>query len=404
MKKVLLISRIERDGSMLSYFMPYQIKRGIGNIDNSLYNSPVAAWNEGTDQTVENIEGLYSFRYNDIDIDYKLFSSVSAVVNFESIIDSLSCKYDEVIVIQSMFFLNGFELPPKSGKFKTIFLNINEAFHATDDSILKFLTDNKIISAGAFAHTHPNLYYEPFLNPMYFYYFYGFDQLSYTPIENTKTNLIGLYHRKNYKVWRDDLLSTIKTIADNDVCVYNETELKPQFFTELMRIHISSAWEKNHWTTYTDYISSVCGFVFETLNYNAFGGPSKSTHRNYITEKTLKAILFSKLNIPFIMDMNPYDFLELHKLGFWFMNSLFFDFDKVNSNEELAENMYNSIIKSVEYVSELAGDWGLDDTHKYLVESYGDKMQNNFDQFMKYLEKPKNNDKLIEFILYGNRN
>jgi hypothetical protein len=34
-------------------------------------------------------------------------------------------------------------------------------------------------------------------------------------------------------------------------------------------------------------------------------------NRQYITEKTLKAILYSKMNIPFIMDMNPINFIEL---------------------------------------------------------------------------------------------
>ena len=38
------------------------------------------------------------------------------------------------------------------------------------------------------------------------------------------------------------------------------------------------------------------------------------------------------------------------------------------------------------------------------VENNSDNAINNFNQFMKYLEGPKNHDKLIEFILYGNGN
>jgi len=103
--------------------------------------------------------------------------------------------------------------------------------------------------------------------------------------------------------------------------------------------------------------------------------------------------------------MNPYNFLELHKLGFWFMNTEFFDFEKINSDKEIAENYKNSIDKSIEYVLNTYKENGsdLNKTHKKLEVLYSNKMQNNFNQFMKYLEGPKNCDKLIEFILYGHR-
>jgi hypothetical protein len=93
-------------------------------------------------------------------------------------------------------------------------------------------------------------------------------------------------------------------------------------------------------------------------------------------------------------------------MGFWFMNTEFFDFNKINSDEEITENTKNSIITSIEHVLEIykKNDSDLDRTHKELEQMYSDKMQNNFNQFMKYLEGPKNHDKLIEFILYGNRN
>ena len=88
------------------------------------------------------------------------------------------------------------------------------------------------------------------------------------------------------------------------------------------------------------------------------------------------------------------------------MNTEFFDFNKINSDEEITENTKNSIITSIEHVLEIykKNDSDLDRTHKELEQMYSDKMQNNFNQFMKYLEGPKNHDKLIEFILYGNRN
>jgi hypothetical protein len=124
-------------------------------------------------------------------------------------------------------------------------------------------------------------------------------------------------------------------------------------------------------------------------------------NRQYITEKTLKAILYSKMDIPFIMDMNPINFLELHEMGFWFLNTEFFDFSKTNFIDELSENMKNSIFKSIEYVLELykTNENNLDNAHLQIKKLYSDKMQSNYNLFMRYLTKPYNSEKLLKFIL-----
>ncbi len=396
------------------------INRGYNVInDDRVFNSPVFSWSENKPQLLENIDGHYSFKFNDIDIDYKItknigYGMMSENLNFAK--EQISkFGYDKVYLFVRQFFPMGFnqsqfESPDKS-VLEVIYLNVNEAFHETDDRILSFLDNHKVISSGAFGYTHNNFYYEPFLNLLYFYYIYGFDFLSYKHLKIDKQNLIGLYLKKNYKPERDSLYNDIlnkfevEGIENNLLEIYDSIANKPTFLTDLITIHQSFGWEKNHYSTYTDYITSVCSFLFETTNYRTFQWPANGKNRQYITEKTLKAILFSKLNIPFIVDMNPYNFLELHKLGFWFMNTEFFDFEKINSDKEIAENYKNSIDKSIEYVLNTYKENGsdLNKTHKKLEVLYSNKMQNNFNQFMKYLEGPKNCDKLIEFILYGHR-
>ena len=107
------------------------------------------------------------------------------------------------------------------------------------------------------------------------------------------------------------------------------------------------------------------------------------------------------MDIPFIMDMNPFNFVELHEMGFWFLNSEFFDFTKTKFIDEASENMKNSIFKSIEYILELYknNNSDLDKIHSELKLLYGDKMQNNHNLFMEYLYKPYNCEKLIKFIL-----
>ena len=107
------------------------------------------------------------------------------------------------------------------------------------------------------------------------------------------------------------------------------------------------------------------------------------------------------MDIPFIMDMNPFNFKELNDMGFWFLNSEFFDFTKTKFIDEASENMKNSIFKSIDYILELykTNDSDLDKTHIELKKLHSDKMQNNYNLFMKYLVEPYNCEKLIKFIL-----
>ncbi len=421
MKKVLFISALDKDSMMITYLKPYMVNRGYDIIkDDRGYQSPVFNWSEKKERLIENIEGYYSFKFKDIDIDYKITKNIGYGMmdeNFSFAKEQIEkFGYDKVYLFVREFFANGFDTnqhkSPNSDIMEVIYLNVNEAFHETDDIILDFLNSNKIISSGAFGHTHKNLYYEPFLNLLYFYYIYGFDFLSYKYLKIDKDNLIGLYLKKNYKPERDVLYSEIKNrFIESDIDsklleIYDTTGTKPTFLTELITIHNQIGWEKNHYSTYTDYLASVCAFLFETTNHKTFGWPCNSKNRQYITEKTLKAILFSKLNIPFITDMNPYNFLELHNMGFWFMNTEFFDFNKINSDDEISDNFKNSIDRSIEHVLNLykSNDSDLNKIRDELERLYSDKMQNNFNQFMQYLETPKNNDKLIEFILYGKGN
>jgi len=419
MKKVLFTSLLDRQSMMLTYLKPYMVSRGYGLIkDDRPYQSPVFNWSEQKEQLLENIEGYYSFKFGEFDIDYKITKISGNLMNenFNFAKEQIEkFGYEKVYMFVNQFFPVGFDTQqyesPDTSVLEVIYLNVNEAFHETDDRILSFLNNHKVISSGAFGYSHHNFYYEPFLNLLYFYYIYGFDFLSYRYLKVDKQNLIGLYLKKNYKPERDKLHEEIlNKFEDNGVInnlleIYDTIGTKPTFLTDLITIHYSTGWEKNHYSTYTDYLTSACAFLFETTNYKTFNWPSNSKNRQYITEKTLKAILFSKLNIPFIVDMNPYNFLELHKLGFWFMNTEFFDFEKINSDKEIAENYKNSIDKSIEYVLNTYKENGsdLNKTHKKLEVLYSNKMQNNFNQFMKYLEGPKNCDKLIEFILYGHR-
>ena len=73
MKKVLFISGLDKDSMMLTYLKPYMVNRGYGIIEDKVaFQSPVINWTEKKEQLLENIEGYYSFKFKDVEIDYKI--------------------------------------------------------------------------------------------------------------------------------------------------------------------------------------------------------------------------------------------------------------------------------------------------------------------------------------------
>jgi len=414
MKKVLFIANSSIDGMMLSYFMPYIIERGVAVINpNDTPQIPIQRWYEQESQTLENIDKFYQFKFEDTEIDFKLitlqYENINGYMQFAKE-QTQQEGYDKVFLFVRRLFTEGVEKNDFTNIDKNIleviYLNVSEAIHTKNNTLRNFLKDKKVISCSNVSYTNANFYYEPFLNLIYSYYQYGFDFYPYNKLDVKKQNLIGMYLKKNYKAPRDKMHNDIqskfinKNIDTDLLQIYKESK-RPDFFTKFNCLH-TPAWDsKCHTTSYLDYITSACAFGFETTNFEEFIFPYQSLNRQYITEKTLKAILYSKMDIPFIMDMNPFNFVELHEMGFWFLNSEFFDFTKTKFIDEASENMKNSIFKSIEYILELYknNNSDLDKTHSELKTLYGDKMQNNYNLFMEYLVKPYNNEKLIKFIL-----
>ena len=414
MKKVLFIANSLIDGMMLSYCMPYIVERGVAVINpNDTPQIPIQRWYEQESQTLENIDKFYQFKFEDTEIHFKLitqqYENINGYMQFAKE-QTQQEGYDKVFLFARRLFIEGVEknyfTNIDKNILEVIYLNVSEAIHTKNNTLRNFLKDKKVISCSNVSYTNTNFYYEPFLNLIYSYYQYGFDFYPYNKLDVKKQNLIGMYLKKNYKVSRDKTYSDIqskfinKNIDTDLLQIYKESK-RPNFFTKFNCLH-TPAWDsKCHTTSYLDYITSVCAFGFETTNFEEFIFPYQSLNRQYITEKTLKAILYSKMDIPFIMDMNPFNFIELHEMGFWFLNSEFFDFTKTKFIDEASENMKNSIFKSIEYILELYknNNSDLDKTHSELKTLYGDKMQNNYNLFMEYLVKPYNCEKLIKFVL-----
>lgn len=389
--------------SLFPYLLKYKVESEttfinqpyyVGDIDNSA------------------LDGNFKFKFKDTNIDLfylkdDVFSSKENILSHLNEV-SKEISYDKVYVFREWTTFN--RNLKSFSNVEIIYYKADENFHITDDELKYFLSEYRIISSASVSFSNKNFYFEPLINLFVFYYIFGFDYLSYSKLDVKKTNLMGMYYIKSYKVVRDNFYNEfIKAIFENHnielPTIYDTKGDKPQLISQLLQKY-KGHWGLNHAAMYTDYISSVCGFIFDTLNHTSVDGPAKATGRSYINEKSLKGIMYSKLNIPFIIDTNVNNFKILNDLGFWFLNSEFYDFNANIPIEDKVILMRNSIKNALEYLIETyqKNDCDLDKTHQSLVEKYGDKMQNNYNTFIKYLTDAPNSEQLLNFILYGNGN
>ena len=402
MKKVLfLFSANDVSFSLFPFLLKYKINNKKETINEPYYVGDI-------DTSARN--GEFKFQFNGIDIDLLYLKNLPHDYdNILNYVNSISPNdYDKIFIFIEW---SSFNKELKSfANIEIVYYKADENYHKTDEEVKDVLSEFKIISSASVSFKHKNFYFEPLINLFVFYYIFGFDYLSYSKLDVKKTNLMGMYYLKSYKLVRDKFYDEfIKPIFEKEnielPTIYDTQCDKPQLISQLLQKY-KGYWSLNHNAMYTDYITSVCGFIFDTLNHQSIQGPKSSMERYYINEKALKGIMYSKLNIPFIIDTNPNNFQILNDLGFWFLNSEFYQFNTNKTTDERVIPMQNSIVNAMEYLISIYKDnnFDLDKTHQSLVEKYGDKMQNNYNTFIKYLTDAPNSEQLLNFILYGNGN
>jgi hypothetical protein len=385
--------------ALLPYFLKYKIKEEDESVAEPFYIGKI-------DKAA--VTGVFSFIYNGINITIKFEEHIDySRVGIREHIKNISKNYDKIFVLREY---NSRNLDIESfNNVEILYFKVDENYHESQSYIEDFLSKFRIISSASINFKHLNFYHEPIINLFAFYYQFGFNHVSFNKLNVDKQNLMGLYYIPKYKNVRDIMYNEMCDIFKNNELdsptIYDTNVDKPQLIAKYLELN-NGNWGLNHAAMYSDYLSSVCAFIFDTLNHVSVQGPADGTNRYYINEKALKAIMFSKLNIPFIIDTNPHNLHILNDLGFWFLNSEFHTFNKTKTESQMIKETRDSIIKSIDYLIDIykKNDCNLNDTHTELVKLYESKMQNNYNTFIKYLSEPKDGDKLLNFILYGNGN
>jgi hypothetical protein len=327
----------------------------------------------------ENDSDTFSFSYKN---DEYIFSKKDEVIE--------KCDY-------KIYLFHTFtEWKKFKGYDKLIQTQLVENYHITNSELIEYLDAGNIsLSSASISFEHPNFYYDPIFNLIFFYYHYGYNFLNYYKFDN-KENLLGIYHKPDNginvnKGHRNYLFSQIKNELVNEFIAYPSNEYNHKLL--LQPYATFGHWGNNHITSYIDFTTSVCNVIFETLHSNGNDEePNSKMHgRQYITEKTLKSICFSEENIFFIWYGPSKLFKHLIKLGFWFLNCEFYD--------ETKTTLEQSVIDTSIYLKELKEKIGNNKVvHGYLMNLYGVKLQQNVSVFKKLLNNYNNKDIVLNLI------
>jgi hypothetical protein len=304
--------------------------------------------------------------------------------------------FDNVPVNQNKFYLisdylydfyNRFENCNQYGK---IYYSIEEIPFANENKNLinEFLKmDNfSLITTTDLKFNSKNILYDYKISLIYFYYLLRFYHLPIDEMQVSKKYFIGSYYRKKYRPGRDYFFDKIKKITD--VTTYSiDYDLDK---SSIFDLKYQDGWYGNHITSYLDYLKSVCNIIVESEDSESIN------YQYHCTEKTLKAILFSKLNIFFIYYANHNLIKELISDGYWFLNFEFIDINNINE-----DSVNLSIEKTIQYLNQLKAQFNnYDLLHQHLIDKFGNKLQNNYKIFINLKESTYLSDIILDFIIY----
>lgn len=223
----------------------------------------------------------------------------------------------------------------------------------SDDELISFLDAGNIFITGTdnLNINHKRLFIDKFMSPILLYYELGLNYINFYQNTKAKINLLGTYNRKVYindyegtpsnkSVVRNKRIEEVKNILGEDFVIYaNNHKLFPEI---LEPYYFLTLWQNNHVSGYSDFATSVCNLIFESFT------PDDTDCRTNLSEKTTKAILFSKENIFFIWHGPDKLFHALRDMGFWFFNMEFYNFENPQKNE-----MDISMFLAIEYLKNL---------------------------------------------------
>lgn len=321
-------------------------------------------------------------------------ASPSIFTNFGEDEIELNCIVSKKgnIVIEQAIVIN--EELPRPDTF-TVYICIEEQLlHRRE------LTSNEIIITSS--PSTPNyknrmgkgIYSDYKLSLIYFYYLLGYYHNDYKNYKTDKLDLFGLYHRSNYKMDRDTSLKKFSEYAT----FKRHGKKYEDDIASIYDLKFAEGWYKNHTTHHLDYITTVCNLVFES---------SFNSSDYHPTEKLIKCLLYSKMNIFFMYLASPNLILNLYDDGFWFLNFEFINFDEFKKQKIHLqyETLHTSVIETIKYINDIhSKEKNLNIVHEKLVNLYKPKLERNYNLFFEILNSKDISENILNFIIKNYKN
>lgn len=331
--------------------------------------------------------------------DMDTFTFISVDDNKE---DILNFQFDKSIrAIRNI----GYEHQHLSGELESydyqILSNPPEPIDFSQKSTIQFVeNDNIILSSTYFDYVHKNVYYDYRFTFYFFFHHAGFNFLNFYPNDTTKKHLVGTYHSERMKndgegrFWLSNMHNAFKNILNDDLFSYGVSDFK---LKDLLLYQgrdgkkTLNLWNGHFVSSYTDITNSVCFLSIETWMEDGEGG------MDYLTEKTFKSILYSKVTSFPILYVSKKILDIMINDGFWFLNVEFYN--------PKSDNVHDSILATMSYLKDLKLELGSNvDVHKHLMIKYKHKLEKNSKLIDEILSDIPNRSNLINLIKKENNN
>ena len=296
---------------------------------------------------------------------------------------------------------------------RNIYCKPCDLFDMDPDEVHSFMDRGNIFMTGTnCSHIdHKNFIQDYMLGLQHFYFLYGYHYLTvYNDMKAPKNSLLGVYHTGRHNcfehqwdgvvVEREELYNGCKDILNDDMATYTYDDNY-----NYIQIHndyqFAGNWTNNFHSGYTDMMHSTATLIWESrgqfhdvnLYYPSQGQLYKT--QDHITEKTLKAILFSKANCFSLLASNGFQTKWLMDNGFWFLN---YEFYKTGPEFITYKDMLQSIFDCTQYLKDLKAKYKTNDAvHQFLMDTYGHKLAQNHPRMMQLLHNGPSDHLVTKF-------
>jgi len=287
--------------------------------------------------------------------------------------------------------------PSDAVPFKQLYVRLCDSDGEHNHELYKSWTDDGhiVVTGVNFPLAKPNpRYFQDYMYSLWGFYMrkgYVYQNLNSNLRDavKTKPHLLTAYHRGYHNSPDEAVLyerEEFLAACNEHVPVHRFPNNEYNYSRILDSYQYLCQWERAEMSGMHDLFDTVAHLSWESRGSVASGfyfyEGDDGYHRDWITEKTVKALLYSFYHIFFIHATNRRQQIWLKENDFWFLN---WEFQPSVDRLEYRD-LVLGINRTAEYLKNLKQQYKTnEDVHKFLVDKYGHKLDNNYSRFIKMI-------------------